>query len=91
MDGQCIQTYTYYKDNDGDGYGGNITIESSETTPPSGYVLNGGDCDDSNAQINPSAEEIKGNGIDENCNGNKDDRIKGKGKNNGNGNGNGRR
>lgn len=61
---------TYYKDEDGDGYGNYaITQESCTTNPPWGYVSNNTDCDDTNALINPSAIEIDGDGLDNNCNG----------------------
>jgi hypothetical protein len=58
---------TYYADADGDGYGdsNNTTLAFSQ---PSGYVLIGNDCDDSNPDINPSAMEIY-DGLDNNCNG----------------------
>lgn len=57
---------TYYFDNDGDGFGGS-TSTSSTSNPGSGWVLVGGDCDDNNIAINPSATDIPGNGIDEDC------------------------
>lgn len=44
---------TYYADGDNDGYGGTTTIVGC--TPPSAgrWVTQGGDCDDSNAQVHP--------------------------------------
>lgn len=65
-----LTTFTFYIDNDSDGYGG---VENSLTTcmisPPGGYITNNLDCDDSNAAINPNSVEIANNGIDENCDG----------------------
>ncbi len=37
--------------------------------PPEGYVDNDTDCDDTNSEIFPSAPEIGGDGIDQNCDG----------------------
>ena len=64
----------YYYDADGDGYGSDEeTIKICALEPPSGYVVQGGDCDDDNPNIHPGAHEIQCNAIDENCNGNDDD------------------
>lgn len=62
--------YTYYRDRDRDGFGNpNARITTSNSRPPSGYVNNKKDCNDNNANINPNADEICGNGIDDNCDG----------------------
>lgn len=64
------QDIVYYRDYDGDGFGDpNLSINSSSVTPSVGYVQNNTDCDDTNAAINPNAEEVFGNNIDENCDG----------------------
>ncbi len=59
---------TYFLDADGDGYGLG-TSSLSACSQPSSYVSNGTDCDDSNASINPAAQEMCGDGIDNNCDG----------------------
>jgi hypothetical protein len=73
IDSSGFPDITYYADADGDGFGNPaITILSKCLAPP-GFVSNNNDCDDSNAAINPSAIEICGNSIDENCDGNLDE------------------
>jgi large repetitive protein len=62
--------FTYFKDSDRDGFGdSNASIITVNSYPPSGYVSNNKDCNDKDASINPSAVEICGNGVDENCDG----------------------
>lgn len=58
-----------YEDKDNDGFGGQTpwTCGSGHA-----YVANADDCDDDNVDINPSAIEICGNGIDDNCDGQTD-------------------
>ena len=34
-----------------------------------GYLLEGDDCDDTDASINPAADDPEGDGIDQNCDG----------------------
>jgi len=46
---------TYYQDSDGDGYG-NPASDSSACAPPSGYVTDNTDCDDSDAGVNPGVD-----------------------------------
>lgn len=59
---------TWYRDEDDDRYGSDDdTVESCER--PEGYAPVGGDCDDSDAGVNPGAEELEGDGVDEDCDG----------------------
>jgi hypothetical protein len=55
----------YYADADGDGYGAGEVF----ACPAPGLVDNADDCDDTNAAVNPGADEIAGDGIDNNCDG----------------------
>lgn len=56
---------TYYYDGDMDGYG---EVELLSCDPPTGYVLQGGDCADDNPAVNPGAAE-ECSFADENCDG----------------------
>ena len=62
----------YYADVDGDGFG-NPFNTINDCTAPSGYVANGDDCDDTDNDVNPSATEVCGNQIDDDCDGNVDE------------------
>jgi hypothetical protein len=62
---------TWYADLDSDGYGDSASAALS-CAAPSGSVAVGGDCDDSDAALNPGAAEIC-NDQDDNCDGLADD------------------
>ncbi|MFN4253893.1 MAG: MopE-related protein [Saprospiraceae bacterium] len=64
---------TYYADADGDGYG-DPAVDSVACAQPANFVLNGGDCDDTNADIHPGASELC-NGMDDDCDGAIDEGI----------------
>ncbi len=69
FDGQC----TWYSDEDGDGFGNpDSPTELDCLYTDGGYVLNDDDCDDSDRQIFPGADEIC-NSLDDNCNGDTDE------------------
>jgi len=55
---------TFYADDDGDGYGAGPAFQGCEI--PAGFADNDDDCDDTDAAVNPGAEEVC-NGIDDDC------------------------
>ncbi len=58
---------TFYTDADGDGFGDPASsVKVCET--PAGYVADATDCDDGDAATNPGAEEVPGDGVDNDCN-----------------------
>ncbi|NMH28170.1 MopE-related protein [Flavobacterium silvaticum] len=73
FDATIYQNGQFFTDEDGDGYSPDDSAQTvcygSEV--PEGYAetTSGMDCDDQNASANPGAQEIPGNGIDDNCNG----------------------
>ncbi|MDY6825204.1 MAG: PilC/PilY family type IV pilus protein [Thermodesulfobacteriota bacterium] len=70
IDEDTLADNTYYRDIDGDGYGNdNDFMNTCQTTPPNGYVVNGGDCDDNDGDVHPGAFDVCENGIDEDCSG----------------------
>lgn len=70
-----LPTYTYYHDNDSDGYGAEDffgPLVTCDSVAPPGYVDNDDDCNDYADTINPGMPE-KCNGIDDNCDGQVDE------------------
>lgn len=65
-----LTSTTYYYDADEDGYGNSDMSFTDCTEVPEGYVLTGGDCDETDPSINPGAAEIcaEEDTVDENCN-----------------------
>ena len=59
---------SYYDDLDGDGFGDDATLQLT-CDVLSGVVEVGGDCDDGAAAVNPEAEEVCSDGIDNDCSG----------------------
>ncbi|MDP6934385.1 MAG: MopE-related protein, partial [Myxococcota bacterium] len=58
---------TWYADSDGDGYGDPGSTVLSYCTDLSGYVLDGTDCDDTNADTHPGAVDLAYDGVDADC------------------------
>ena len=55
---------TWYADEDGDGFGGEESVEAC--TAPDGYVADSGDCDEEHATVYPGADEVC-DGLDNDC------------------------
>jgi len=66
-----LATSTWYPDVDGDGYGdGDMPADTCSV--PEGYGADASDCDDLDSEIHPGAEE-RCNGLDDDCDGLKDE------------------
>ncbi len=68
VDEDATDATTWYADADGDGVGSNAA-GTVACAAPEGHVDTSGDCDDSNAAINPSASDDCAIDIDFNCDG----------------------
>jgi hypothetical protein len=62
----------WYQDTDADGYGDDVFEVEDDCAPGDDWVLLGGDCDDSRADVSPAATEAC-DGYDDNCDGLLDD------------------
>jgi len=69
-----LPRFTYYFDNDGDGFGDELISIDTCTTAPPDYVSGALDCNDEDASINPNSSEIC-DAIDNDCNGLADDGL----------------
>ncbi len=64
----ALDASLWYADEDDDGFGAEGSGEPS-CAPIPGRIATVGDCDDSDAAVHPGAEEVAGNGVDEDCDG----------------------
>ena len=68
VDENASDAQTFYVDNDGDGYGDpTSTVKGCEA--PDNAVADNTDCNDNKAELNPGAEDVPNNEIDEDCDG----------------------
>jgi len=65
-DDDVLDASTWHPDADGDGYGDAAGGEVA-CSQPEGAVLDGSDCDDADASVNPAGEEVPYDGIDQDC------------------------
>ncbi|MDG1483407.1 MAG: MopE-related protein [Myxococcota bacterium] len=71
-DDSITDAVIYYEDSDGDGYGKD-GVEVLACSQPGGYVDNADDCLDNDTDVNPDAEEVCGDKLDNNCDDQVDD------------------
>ncbi len=74
-DGESLNDYfIYYQDADSDLFG-NSSASTITNTVPASYVRSAGDCNDSDASVNPSAPELENDGQDNDCDGEIDETV----------------
>ncbi|MCP4808573.1 MAG: hypothetical protein GY913_35395 [Proteobacteria bacterium] len=65
-DDYATDASTWYADSDADEFGDSSSTDVA-CTQPSGYVADATDCDDTDEDISPDAEEICNDGVDNDC------------------------
>ncbi|MFZ5477264.1 MAG: MopE-related protein [Myxococcota bacterium] len=68
---EAIDVGTWWYDRDDDGWGG--TTSAVDCDAPSGYVPDGGDCNDRDDDVHPGGDELCERGEDEDCDGEVDE------------------
>ena len=71
IDDNTTSDAVWYRDGDGDGFGGNTTT-LTQCSQPAGYVLSSSDCNDGNATVYPNATEFC-DSLDNDCDGGVDE------------------
>ncbi len=69
VDEDAADATTWYPDGDEDGYGDQDMGWPYCDDPPEQRILDGSDCDDDDAEVNPGATELCADGLDNNCDG----------------------
>ena len=72
VDEDAVDQTTWSRDRDEDGYGDPDAATFTSCDAPSGYVESSGDCDDTDAEVNPAATEVF-NEYDDDCDGEVDE------------------
>jgi len=67
-DPEIIDAVDWFADSDGDGFG-DVATSLLACTQPKGYTTDTTDCDDTDYDVNPDAEEVCGDGVDNDCDG----------------------
>ncbi len=67
-----VDAARWYLDDDGDTFGGPDDVVAS-CDPQIGRITDGSDCDDTDPDVNPLANELCGDGVDNDCDGGIDD------------------
>ena len=71
-DGPGPEWSNWYPDQDGDGFGDDAQPVDAASAPD-GHVAQGGDCDDTDPDVHPEADEVCNDGVDDDCDGLADD------------------
>ncbi|MBT3219330.1 MAG: DUF2341 domain-containing protein, partial [Proteobacteria bacterium] len=66
VDNNAVDPLPYFTDGDDDGFG-TSSVVGEACSPPLGMSFNDQDCNDADEDINPSASEICGDGLDNDC------------------------